>query len=537
MAYLSPNRDRDHSAWLAPLRSNPFSFAPMVTPRLIRFFFGALLVWIATPCFAEITLDSLPARSREQLEASLHFADRFWDESAGLLNSPAEGEKQVHRVRESAWYALGLLIRNQNSDQARAVRIIENVLAQQFDAPGQPWNGTYRRAPEEADPPAQGAQPWDHYDPNWREFIGCTFSIILMEFEPRLPAKLPKRMLDSIRRAVDGELGTTRLVPSYTNIALMHGFIWSYAAKRLDLADWREKSDAWCNAVYELYKPNESFSEYNSPTYYGVDLFGLALWRRHGPTEKIRAMGAEMEAGLWRDVGRFYHAGMKNLCGPFDRAYGMDTRKYVSLVGAWMSLALPPELTPLPDPKGPMDHAHDFLFIPNFVCLGPQIPADVLASFHEFKGERTLRRPIEGPRVATAWLSDRLMIGGEITGATRAAGPGTKYNQAKPATAHWQIANGELGWIALVAAPVSDAQASAGKLELTAPTAGDFTFQIHAAGAQPNQLRRDHWLLPALDVRIDADTLDYSVTPGPEFITVQFRGATRLSFQFLAIKP
>ena len=39
-------------------------------------------------------------------------------------------------------------------DTARAVRIIERVLVNQFTAPGQPWDGTYRRAPEEADPPA-----------------------------------------------------------------------------------------------------------------------------------------------------------------------------------------------------------------------------------------------------------------------------------------------------------------------------------------------------------------------------------------------
>ena len=31
-----------------------------------------------------------------------------------------------------------------------------------------------------------------------------------------------------------------------------------------------------------------------------------------------------MLAELWRDIARFYHPAMRNLCGPFDRAYGLD---------------------------------------------------------------------------------------------------------------------------------------------------------------------------------------------------------------------
>ena len=49
----------------------------------------------------------------------------------------------------------------------------------------------------------------------------------------------------------------------------------------------------------------------------------------------------------------------------------------------------------------------------------------MLASFRAFKGERVLRRPITESRVATAWLTDRVMIGGEITGKTLAATPGS----------------------------------------------------------------------------------------------------------------
>jgi hypothetical protein len=83
------------------------------------------------------------------LQASMRYCDAHWDEYAGLLAVPSPAKPESHRVRESAWYALGLLTRGQPGDAARSARIIETVLSQQFDAPGQPWNGTFSRAPEE----------------------------------------------------------------------------------------------------------------------------------------------------------------------------------------------------------------------------------------------------------------------------------------------------------------------------------------------------------------------------------------------------
>jgi hypothetical protein len=469
-----------------------------------------------------------PDRDRQMLASAMVFSDRYWDESAGLLWSPAPGEeRRVHRIRESSWYALGLLMRDQPGDAARAFRVLDQVLAQQFNAPGTPWDGTFRRAPEEADPPAQGAKVWEHYDPNWRQFIGTTFALILLEFEPRLPAGLPARMTDAMRRAVEGEIAHRRLTPAYTNIALMHGFLWSYAGARLQQPAWVAAGEQWAREVHALYAPNESFEEYNSPTYYGVDLYGLALWRRHGVTEKIRAWGADMEAGLWRDIGRFYHAGLGNLAGPFDRAYGMDMRRYVSLTGVWMGLVLPAELTPLPDPSGPMQHAHDFVCAPTYVALGARVPADVLAGFTAFQGERRLERRITPERTATAWLAHDIMLGGETTGLTRGAGPGTRHNQFQPATAHWRAGPGAVGWFALTQAPAVDARAEPGRLTISTRP-GDSTFRLSAPGLDPAKLTREHWALPHLSVHLETDAAGFTVVPAGDSVDVIYRGATRL---------
>lgn len=486
--------------------------------------FCTLLPAVGRPAARSAALDP---RGRELLAASLHYAETYWDEAAGLLWSPVPEERgRFHRTRESAWYALGLLQRAQAGDEARACRIIEQVLALQLDAPGLPWDGTFRRAPEEA-APGKGAELWKDFDPNWRQFIGTTFALMLAEFEPRLPAALAERMVSSIRRAVVGELVEGRAESYHTNVALMQSFLWGWAGARLHRSDWVEQSEAWAVTIQARFAEHETLDEYNSPTYYGVDLYGLALWRQWGATGKFRQLGRGMEAALWRDIARFYHAGLRNLCGPFDRAYGLDQRRYVSLVGVWMGLALEAGQAPMPDPNGPMDHAHDFLFAPNFVVLGTQIPPEVMPALRAFQHERALNRVITPERTATAWISSGLMLGGEITAKTRGAGPRTDFPQFRPATAHWRIGVDDVGAFALVACPPVDARAEPKRLSI-ATVRGDATFRIEAPGSTAAGITREHWSLPNLEVSIDTDASDCDVEAGAGFIDVTYRAATRL---------
>lgn len=499
------------------------------TPFLLSF----LLALLFSPSSrAALSWESLDPRAQEMLADTLRFSEGYWDESAGLLRSPAPGESHLHRTRESTWYALGLMIRNGPGDDARALRIVEKVLAYQLDTPGQAWDGTYRRFLQEP-VPSPGAVLWRDYDPNWRHFIGITFALILTEFEPRLPAGLAPRLLDSIRRGVEGELTHGRAEPYHTNIKLMHGFLWSWAGARLNRPEWVEGADRWARDVASAFAVHETFEEYNSPTYYGVDLYGLALWRRHGVTETMRRLGAEMEVGLWRDIGRFYHAGLRNLAGPYDRAYGVDMRTHVSLTGAWMGLALEKRLTPLPDPAGPMGHAHDFVCIPSYVALGVKVPPEVLAGFREYQGDRQLERIITPDRRATAWITRDLMIGGEITHLTRDAGAGTNYGQFHPAAVHWRVGAGDVGWFAIVQSPRIDARAEPGRLVVNT-TAGDTRFRVGAPGLLPSMITRGEWSLPNLAVRIDTDATAIDLEEGPGgSIEVVYRGATRITAEIL----
>ena len=67
-------------------------------------------------------------------------------------------------------------------------------------------------------------------------------------------------------------------------------------------------ASGWRPTVERLYRDEGGFREFNSPTYYGVDLWGLALWRRSS-SPRLVAAGQRLEAALWRDIATFYHAG------------------------------------------------------------------------------------------------------------------------------------------------------------------------------------------------------------------------------------
>lgn len=470
-------------------------------------------------------LAELPERPRELTRAALAQGDANWDERAGLLWAGRnEQGSRVHGVRPTSWYALGLLLRGEPGDRERAVQALEAVLRQQIDAPGMPWHGTFFRRAEEPRP-MPGAKMWDDYDPNWRQFIGCTFAQVLIDYADELPEALRERLLRSIALALEGEHAHGRLKPAYTNIALMQGFLLGFAGERLARPGWISAAAAWVGEIGREFVAHESFDEYNSPTYYGVDLYGLALLRAHGATPELRATGAHLEAALWRDIGRFYHAGLRNLAGPYDRAYGMDLQEYVALAGTWMGFVLPAEATPLPAVM-PARHGGDFNFTPCFALLGAKVPAEVQARLETFSGERLLERPIaDGKRVATAWLGRDLMIGAQDTALSR--GVPQARSQFHPATIHWRRPDGAVAWLALRECSRVNARAEPRRLHIAA--IGDATFRIETPGLKDGDLRADSWQLPGLDVRIEHDARNCEIKLDATGATLVYREATRFT--------
>ena len=122
----------------------------------------------------------------ELLDASMEWLDRWWDPEVGLLWNPTGSfdelapPRSLHLVPQSAWYAAGLLFRGGPGDEAKAVRTIDALLATQYDEPGTAWHGTFARFLETPHPTPDAVE-WVDYDPNWRQFIGTTFSVLLQD--------------------------------------------------------------------------------------------------------------------------------------------------------------------------------------------------------------------------------------------------------------------------------------------------------------------------------------------------------------------
>jgi hypothetical protein len=445
--------------------------------------------------------ETLDSNARDLFVVAMQWMEERWDEAVGLLweSEDARFLPPHHSIRGSLWYAFGLLMRNRPEDTDRAVRVIETVLAYQLDARDRVFHGTFLRAPEEPYPPVE-AVIWRDYDPNWREFNITALALALLEFVDQLPESLVEKIEAATQKAVAGARARG-LSASYTNIALMHAFMLCFAGKRFNEPTWFAEGEQMAREVYRLFKHHDAFSEYNSPTYYGVDMYALALWRSYPELSPLLAqIGSAMEALLWQEVAQFYHADLQNLAGPYDRSYGMDMRRYVAVIGIWMRLVMGKMRAPFPDTDHPFEHEHDMGFIPLIVFLGAQVPSDALEHCVAFRGERQIERVLADapPRVVTAWFGRERMLGGEFTSLTA-----PQSTQFHPATIHWRIDPEQIGWVRLLYLEPVDARASKNRLEIA--TTSQIAFLIYAPGARSEQIKRDRWHLPQLPVRVETN--------------------------------
>ena len=372
-----------------------------------------------------MAIDSMNTLSRD----ALRWMDALWDPSANLLWYEASASRaeqpRRHMVRESCWYALGLCMRNAAGDVARANTTVGAVLSQQYHAPGAIWHGTWSRAPEDA-APVSGALIWRDYDPNWRQFVGATLLILWRAFPELLSVENKSRIAGALRAAVSGE-PAERVDARYTNIAMLRAWLEVEAGELLHESTCVARGEALAAAVLERYGRCGALDEFNSPTYYGVDLLAAALWARQ--SRRLAVSGARIEAMLWQDIANFYHAGLQNLCGPYVRAYGVDLAVYVGLISLWLRQI--DDAAPLPPINVDLKHGHDLCLAPFIELLGVCVPALAKGALSRFGGERQQLRRLPGGAIATAWLSDELMIGG-LAGSRI-----TARDQFHPATVHW----------------------------------------------------------------------------------------------------
>ncbi len=372
----------------------------------------------------------------------------LWDDDARLVRlapgaTPGLDLRSLglHSVRESA---LGALLDLGDGEVDRASAALDAVLLTQYDAPGTPWDGTFKVTAEEGDPPGADAVEWLHYDPNWRQFLGCTLALVADRFGDRLDPDLAARVADAAVRGARRE-PADRIPPWYTNPNLMQAWLATWAGRREGDRDLVDAGLARARRTARRFDETGDVDEYNSPTYDGVDLLALALWVADPPDPGLAGPGERMLAGIAGRVATLFHPATASVCGPYARAYGIGLDRYVSLIGLWLRAAgvdrpvLPADLD-----VGTV-HVHDLYFAPLVSLLAEPVTPH-LAVLGASPGGR--RPPVAheqrlGDVVATSRLDERVAVG-----AARGPVPAFARDQFVPLTVH---AAGPTGtsWIGL----------------------------------------------------------------------------------------
>ena len=207
---------------------------------------------------------------------------RWWDHDAHMVWNPPGSlvpgmeARQLHLVPNTAWLAYALLASGDDAAWAEGVAAVRALIELQYDRPGTVVHGTYRRFLEWPEPP-DDAVMWEDYDPNWRQFVGTTFAVILEDFADRLDASVVSAIEASIGLACAGE-PARRIPPSYSNPALMRAWLDGWYGLRTGNAELLDRGRAFAAAIVGSFDRHGAFDEFNSPTYYGIDLYALRLW-------------------------------------------------------------------------------------------------------------------------------------------------------------------------------------------------------------------------------------------------------------------
>ena len=239
-------------------------------------------------------------------------------------------------IRSKTRLAQALLFRNESGDLEKATYILQWILSHQHKDETKRIFGSWKTNVSN-----------DRLDENWREFVGCDLIIILENYRELLSEELIKSIENSLYLAAKGAY-LRNVGAEYTNISIMSSFLLDYVGTLKKDSLLSKAGLKKAEEIFNLFYSNKSFSEFNSPTYYGVSMIGLALWRKYAVHADIKKMGMNLENKLWNETISFYNPIFKNMAGPYFRAYGMDMQQYFSIIGLCISVALDDE-TKAPD--------------------------------------------------------------------------------------------------------------------------------------------------------------------------------------------
>lgn len=391
-------------------------------------------------------------------------------------------------LRSKTRVAEGLLFRNQSGDKEKAQVILKWILANQYQDENSKLYGTWKTSIVN-----------DKFDQNWREFIGCDLIIIRQKFKTLLPneliAEIEKCLIHAAKGALKRNVGA-----DYTNISIMSSFLMEYVGNEFGIEELKSAGFKKAKDIYKLYQTNKTFSEYNSPTYYGVTLVGLGLWRELAFSDEIKKMGRELENNLWEEISLFYNPNLRNMAGPYFRGYGMDMTKYFAITGIWIAVAANnPSLAPIPPKKAPK--YGEMSNLPPIYVLGLSVPKSVLNAFTSFQKPHFISRNIpnnykgDSIKKVTAMINKDWMMAG-VWGNRRV------WEQFKTGTIHWKTKTGDVAWLMILGDGKLNVKVSETEMNLflSDSKVSDFEVFVYAKDLNNEAFKAENWQLPSMNI-------------------------------------
>ncbi|CAG8374162.1 unnamed protein product [Penicillium salamii] len=505
--------------------------------------------------------------------------DNRWDNSYKYI---WYSDKGPWSTRFTAWYNAGLLYRNEGEDLINAKAAIENILScQMTESYESAWYGTFKLSPDEPYPtPDSDLYPpeiYTTYDPNWREFIGTQLVQIVEEFSDLLGDSLVSQIEDSLEIAAVGSMRRNgsypegdNLTPGYSNPAIMRAWFVSWIGERRDNQTFIDYANEQGDLVLELFKSTGSnvLSEYNAPTYYGMDTWALAGALKYGPKNSTMSKNSQfMLKELWADIAAHYNPYLGNMVGPYDRAYTRDIVSNSAVIDYFWWGLFGYGVGPQPN-KLEADLLFDVAQGAALALVMDVVADNIseqdltwLGSKDHWDGERMITKKVPDGlgvdadvRVTTSWITAPLMIGAQQVAETVNRG-----KQYVPAIVQWagDKAHGPRPYMALFSlyptASTIDAVAGPNSLEVSYPNRTQegtdiFTFVL---GQLPpswtlveKKVVRGLEDLPCLNLSIDAKGLEkqpvvYGATVGDNrvynisyVVPSSFTGVPKISFEF-----
>jgi hypothetical protein len=395
-------------------------------------------------------------------------------------------------LRSKTRLAEALLFRNKPGDKENAAEILTWILKNQHRDENTKIYGIWKTNIDD-----------DKFDQNWREFIGCDLIIIRQKYSHLLPKDILKEIEIGLVHAARGAL-KRNVGADYTNISIMSAFLMNYVGTEFNREELQLAGLKKAREVFNLYQSHKTFSEYNSPTYYGVTLVAIALWRELALSSEIKQMGQTLEAAFWHEATTFYNPNLKNMPGPYFRGYGMDMQKYFSIMGIWIAIAVDNEKqAPMPSTTDGPKYGEMSNIAPIF-NLGLSIPKADLAALKSFTAPRFISRAVpnkyfgDSLKQVTAMIQKDWMMGG-VWGNRRS------WNQIKTGAIHWKTADGDVAWLLVPGNGKTNVRVSKTDMSLYLADIKATSIELYVSvkNAGVDSFADNVWTLPAMTLNIN----------------------------------